>query len=88
MAKKPLSEQVMIVTGASSGLGRAIARGAGERGAKVVVTARNEEALENCVTEIERAGSKALAVPGDVSDQAQVQRVVDVAVERFGRIDT
>jgi len=88
VAKKPLSEQVMIVTGASSGLGRAIARGAGERGAKVVVTARNEEALENCVTEIERAGSKALAVPGDVSDQAQVQRVVDVAVERFGRIDT
>ena len=88
MAKKPLSEQVMIVTGASSGLGRAIASGAGERGAKVVVTARNEEALENCVTEIERAGSKALAVPGDVSDHAQVQRVVDVAVERFGRIDT
>ena len=88
MAKKPLREQVIIVTGASSGLGRAIARGAGERGAKVVVTARNQEALENCVAEIERAGSEALAVPGDVTDQTQVQGVVDAALERFGRIDT
>ena len=88
MAKKPLREQVLVVTGASSGLGRAIARLAGERGARVVVTARNQEALENCVAEIERAGSEALAVGGDVSDQSQVQRVVEAAVDRFGRIDT
>ena len=88
MAKRPLDEQVIVVTGASSGLGRAIARLAGERGAKVVVTARNQEALDNCVAEIECAGSEALAVPGDVTDQAQVQRVVDEAIERFGRIDT
>jgi NAD(P)-dependent dehydrogenase (short-subunit alcohol dehydrogenase family) len=86
--KKPLSRQILVVTGASSGLGRAIARQAGERGAKVVVTARNEEALDNCVAEVERAGSEALAVPGDVSDQQQVERVVAEAVERFGRIDT
>jgi NAD(P)-dependent dehydrogenase (short-subunit alcohol dehydrogenase family) len=86
--KKPLSEQVMVVTGASSGLGRAIARLAGERGAKVVVTARNEEALTNCAGEIERAGSEALAVPADCSEQDQVDRVVARAVERFGRIDT
>ena len=59
MPKKPLSDQVLVVTGASSGLGRAIARLAGERGAKVVVTARNEEALDNCVAEIERSGSEA-----------------------------
>ncbi len=88
MAKKPLREQVLVVTGASSGLGRAIARLAGERGAKVVVTARNEDALANCVAEVQRAGSEALAVPGDVTDQAQVERVVAEAVERFGRIDT
>jgi NAD(P)-dependent dehydrogenase (short-subunit alcohol dehydrogenase family) len=88
VVKKPLREQVLVVTGASSGLGRAIARLAGERGARVVVTARNEDALENCMGEIERAGSEALAVPGDVSDQSQVQRVVEAAVERFGRIDT
>ena len=85
MPKKPLQEQVIVVTGASSGLGRAIARLAGERGAKVVVTARNQEALDNCVAEI---GSNALAVPADVTDQAQVQSVVDSAIERFGRIDT
>ena len=88
MPKKPLSEQVLVVTGASSGLGRAIARLAGERGAKVVVTARNEEALANCVAEIERSGSEALAVPADAADQEQVHRVVAEAVERFGRIDT
>ena len=88
MKKKPLSEQVVVVTGASSGLGRAIARGAGERGAKVVVTARNEEALQNCAAEIERAGSEALAVPGDCAEQDAVERVVAEAVARFARIDT
>src|SRR5918912_706553 len=88
MAKKPLSEQVVVVTGASSGLGRAIARLAGEHGAKVVVTARNAEALDNCVAEIEAAGSEALAVPGDVTVQDDVARVVEEAVDRFGRIDT
>jgi NAD(P)-dependent dehydrogenase (short-subunit alcohol dehydrogenase family) len=86
--KKPLSEQVVVVTGASSGLGRAIARGAGERGAQVVVTARNAEALDACVREVEAAGSEALAVAGDCADQAVVQRVVDEAVARFGRVDT
>jgi NAD(P)-dependent dehydrogenase (short-subunit alcohol dehydrogenase family) len=86
--KKPLSEQVVVVTGASSGLGRAIARGAGERGAKVVVTARTQEALEASIAEIERAGSEALAVPADCTEQEQVQHVVARAVERFGRIDT
>jgi NAD(P)-dependent dehydrogenase (short-subunit alcohol dehydrogenase family) len=86
--KKPLSEQVLVVTGASSGLGRAIARLAGERGARVVVTARNVEALDNCAAEIERAGSEALAVPADCAEQEQVRRVVEGALERFGRIDT
>ena len=86
--KKPLSEQVVVVTGASSGLGRAIAQGAGERGAKVVVTARSQEALQNCVAEVERAGSEALAVPADCSKQDEVERVVAEAVARFGRIDT
>ena len=88
MRKKPLAQQVIVVTGASSGLGRAIARLAGERGAKVVVTARNEEALANCAGEIERAGSEALVVPADCTEQDQVERVVAQAVERFGRIDT
>jgi NAD(P)-dependent dehydrogenase (short-subunit alcohol dehydrogenase family) len=86
--KKPLREQVMVVTGASSGVGRAIARAAGERGAKVVVAARGEEGLAAAVEEIERAGSEALAIPGDLADQEQNEELVRRSLERFGRIDT
>ena len=88
MKRKPLSEQVVVVTGASTGLGRAIARGAGGRGAKVVVAARNDEALDHAVAEIEQAGSEALAVQTDVAELEQVRALVARAVERFGRIDT
>ena len=77
-----------MVTGASSGLGRAVARAAGARGARVVVTARNAEALDACVREIERAGGEALAVPADCTVQDEVDQVVEQAVDRFGRIDT
>jgi len=88
MPKKPLDKQVMVVTGASSGVGRAIARAAGARGAKVVVAARGEDGLAAAVEEIERAGSQALAVPCDVAEQAQNEELVRRALERFGRIDT
>src|SRR5436190_10818288 len=88
MRKKPLSEQVVVVTGASSGLGRAVARLAGSRGAKVVVTARTTEALDACVREIEASGSEALAVPADCTVQDEVAQVVEQAFDRFGRIDT
>ena len=88
MRKKPLSEQVVVITGASTGLGRAIARGAAAKGAKVVVAARNGEALANGVREIEEAGSEGLAVPTDVVDLDQIRNLVERAVERFGRIDT
>jgi NAD(P)-dependent dehydrogenase (short-subunit alcohol dehydrogenase family) len=86
--KKPIGEQVIVVTGASSGVGRAIARTAGERGARVVVAARGEEGLNAAVEEIERAGSEALAVPGDLAEQAQNEELVRRSLERFGRIDT
>jgi NAD(P)-dependent dehydrogenase (short-subunit alcohol dehydrogenase family) len=86
--KKSLSEQVIIVTGASSGLGRAVARLAGRRGARVVVTARGVDGLDACVHEIEAAGSEALAVPADCAVQEQVEHVVERAVERFGRVDS
>ncbi|MBV8479698.1 MAG: SDR family NAD(P)-dependent oxidoreductase, partial [Actinobacteria bacterium] len=88
MRKKPISEQVILVTGASSGLGRAVARLAGSRGARVVVTARTGEALDACVREIEASGSEALAVPADCTVQDEVQQVVEQAVDRFGRIDS
>jgi NAD(P)-dependent dehydrogenase (short-subunit alcohol dehydrogenase family) len=86
--KKPIDQQVMVVTGASSGVGRAVARAAGERGANVVVTARGEDGLNAAVVEIERAGSEALAVPGDITDRDFNDEVVRRALERFGRIDT
>jgi NAD(P)-dependent dehydrogenase (short-subunit alcohol dehydrogenase family) len=88
MDRKPLKEQVIVVTGASNGLGRAVVRGAGARGAKVVLAARNEEALANGVREVEQAGSEALAVPTDVTELAQVRSLVERSLERFGRIDT
>ena len=88
MGKKPVAEQVILVTGASSGLGRAVARLAGRRGAKVVVTARTGEALDACVREIEAFGSEALAVPADCTVQDEVAQVVEQAIDRFGRIDT
>jgi NAD(P)-dependent dehydrogenase (short-subunit alcohol dehydrogenase family) len=86
--KKPLSDQVIVVTGASSGLGRAVARAAGARGARVVVTARSGEALDACVREVEASGSEALAVTADCTVQDDVERVVEQAVDRFGRIDS
>jgi NAD(P)-dependent dehydrogenase (short-subunit alcohol dehydrogenase family) len=88
MRKKPVHEQVMVVTGASSGVGRAVARAAGQRGAKVVVGARGEDGLNAAVEEIERAGSEALAVAGDVTEPDYNDELVSAAVERFGRIDT
>src|SRR5205814_1055093 len=88
VVKKRLSDQVIVVTGASSGLGRATARLAGARGAKVVVTARSGEALDACVREVEAAGSEALAVPADCTVQDAVAQVVEQAVDRFGRVDT
>ena len=78
----------MVVTGASSGVGRAVARAAGERGAKVVVGARGEDGLNAAVEEIERGGSEALAVAGDVADREYNDELVRAALERFGRIDT
>jgi NAD(P)-dependent dehydrogenase (short-subunit alcohol dehydrogenase family) len=86
--KKPLSEQVVVVAGASSGIGRAVARAAAGRGAKVVVSARNADALDAAVAEIESAGGEGLAVPGDATSQVDAEALCARAVERFGRIDT
>ncbi len=86
--KKPVSEQVVVVSGASSGIGRATARAAGARGARVVVSARNAEALEAAVAEIEAAGGEGLAVVADATSHVDSESLCVRAVERFGRIDT
>jgi len=86
--KKPLDEQVVVVAGGSYGLGRAIARAAADRGAKVVVGARTRAALDAAVREVEAAGSAGHAVEVDVARRDDVERLVHESVERFGRVDT
>jgi NAD(P)-dependent dehydrogenase (short-subunit alcohol dehydrogenase family) len=86
--KTPLRDQVIVISGASSGIGRATARAAGGRGAKVVVSARNSEALANAVVEVEARGGEALAFEADATSEADAENLCARAVERFGRIDT
>lgn len=78
---------VAVVTGASSGIGRATAHALAQRGAHVVLAARSEDDLRQAAGECEQAGGQALAVPTDVGDEAAVQELARRAVERFGRID-
>lgn len=85
---RELSHQVVVITGASSGVGRETALLLGERGAKVVLAARNEEALQSLEQEIVRLGGAAEVCVTDVSDWSQISRLADRAIERFGRIDT
>jgi len=79
--------KVVVITGASSGLGEASARLLSSQGARVVLGARRVDRLQALAGEIARQGGEALALATDVTDRAQVQRLVDRAVDAFGRID-
>jgi short-subunit dehydrogenase len=88
---KPIKDQILVITGASSGIGLVTARMAAKRGARVVLTARNYEALEQVTREIngdESSGGMAAFVAADVADESGLRRVAEEAVSRFGRIDT
>ncbi len=85
---KPLDQQVIVITGASSGIGLVTARLAATRGAKLVLVARDETALGEIAVEIEQAGGEAYAVAADVGDAEAMARVARHAVARFGRVDT
>ena len=85
---KPIDEQVMVITGASSGIGLATARRAARNGARLVLAARSDEALRELVDEIRREGGQAVHVEGDVGSEADVQRLGEEARRAFGRIDT
>jgi short-subunit dehydrogenase len=85
---KPLDQQIVVITGASSGIGLATAFAAADQGAKLVLAARSEQTLEEIAQEIAQSGGEAYAVAADVADRAQVERIARTAMERFGRIDT
>lgn len=88
MKLKPIGEQVVVVAGASSGIGRATALKLAGKGAKVVVSARSEPGLDSLATEIRAAGGEATAIPADVADFGQMRALADRADETYGRIDT
>jgi short-subunit dehydrogenase len=82
-----LTDKVVVITGASGGIGLATARACAAAGARVVLAARSAEKLEQLAVELERAGGQALAVPVDMTRQPEVERLVTKTVHKFGRID-
>jgi short-subunit dehydrogenase len=85
---KPLSEQVIVITGASSGIGLATALAAAKQGAKVVLAARSQLTLADVVRRIQEAGGQATSAVADVSRREDVERIAEVALATFGKVDT
>lgn len=82
-----LKDKVAIVTGASRGIGKAIALAFAKEGANVVVTARTEEEIKKVSNEIQSSGSKSMAIKGDVTVKKDIEKVVRKTVEEFEKID-
>jgi short-subunit dehydrogenase len=85
---KPLRNQVVVITGASSGIGLVTARMAAKQGAKLVVAARNEDALRQLVEEIRSSGGEAIYVTADVGKEEDINHIAERAIAEFGGFDT
>ena len=85
---RKINEQVMVITGATSGIGLTTARMAAEQCAKLVLAARSADALDQLASELRRTGTQVATVVADVGNAADVERIGHAAMERFGRIDT
>lgn len=84
---KTLRNRVVVITGASAGIGREAALLFAQEGAHVVIAARRAERLEEVKRQIEAMGGRCLAVPTDMANRALVQRLLDATLEHFGRVD-
>jgi len=83
-----LKDKVVLVTGGSKGIGKAVARALAEEGAKVAICARTQSELDAAAGELQKAtGGEIFAVTGDLTNETGVQRIVDLTVKKFGRID-
>ena len=85
---KSIEEQVIVITGASSGIGLATAEMAARQGARVVLAGRSENALQQIASRLTGEGHQAVAVAADVADRPAVARIAQTAIDRFGWIDT
>lgn len=84
---RPWQDKVVIVTGGSAGLGKALAEAFAAAGARIVVAARNADDLALLASSLQHAGHDAIAVPADVTNDAQVERLIAQTVDHYGRID-
>ena len=82
-----LEGKVVLVTGGGRGIGKGIARGMVAEGAAVAIASRQSQTLEQTAAELSAGGASVLAVPADVADEAQVERLFAAVLERFGRLD-
>jgi short-subunit dehydrogenase len=87
MREETFRNKVIIITGASYGIGRELAHQLAKQGAWLVLAARSIEKLEELVKECQELGGKAIAIPTDVSDQAQCKNLIEVSVKEYGRLD-